>query len=123
VYDRHGHEVAFEHQSYLGRVYGAERGRVNSVHHQAIKDLGRGLVVEARSEPDGVVEAVRFASPESSCFALGVQWHPEFMQDTSPDGPNQDVPALAPEPLMTAFLNEVASRRLRREDRERAPSR
>lgn len=115
VYDRHGHDVAFEHDSLLGRVYGVERGRVNSVHHQAVKELGRDLVVEARSLPDGVVEAVRFAAADRPSFALGVQWHPEFMQDTRPDGPNQDVPPLPPEPLMEAFLVEVETRRQARE--------
>jgi len=118
VYDRHGHDVAFEHQSFLGRVYGRDQGRVNSVHHQAVKELGRGLVVEARSMPDGVVEAVRFASPDSTCFALGVQWHPEFMQDTRPEAPDQSPPPLPPEPLMAAFLAEVEQRRARRDEEQ-----
>jgi putative glutamine amidotransferase len=50
--------------------------RVNSLHHQAVKRLGRGLKVTARSE-DGFVEAVESANPYP--FLMAVQWHPEEM--------------------------------------------
>jgi len=50
--------------------------RVNSLHHQAVKRLGRGLKVTARSE-DGFVEAVESAADYP--FFLAVQWHPEEM--------------------------------------------
>jgi putative glutamine amidotransferase len=46
---------------------------VNSRHHQAVKDVGQGLVVTATA-PDGVIEAVEDPSQH---FCLGVQWHPE----------------------------------------------
>ena len=46
---------------------------VNSRHHQALKEIGEGLVTVARS-PDGIIEAVE--SPIHR-FILGVQWHPE----------------------------------------------
>jgi len=46
---------------------------VNSRHHQAVKDLGQGLVASA-SAPDGVIEAIEDPSRR---FCLGVQWHPE----------------------------------------------
>jgi putative glutamine amidotransferase len=49
------------------------RLEVNSLHHQAIKDLAPGLRVVARA-PDGLIEAVEL---EGHPFALGVQWHPE----------------------------------------------
>lgn len=48
--------------------------RVNSIHHQAIKRVGRGLKVTAHSE-DGLVEAVEAA--DDYPFLLAVQWHPE----------------------------------------------
>jgi putative glutamine amidotransferase len=48
--------------------------RVNSLHHQAIKRLGRGLKVTAHSE-DGLVEAVEAA--DDYPFLMAVQWHPE----------------------------------------------
>ncbi len=52
--------------------------RVNSLHHQAIKRLGRGLKVTAHSE-DGLVEAVE--SADDYPFLVAVQWHPEELVD------------------------------------------
>ena len=51
---------------------------VNSLHRQAIKRVGRGLKVTARSE-DGLAEAVESADAYS--FLVAVQWHPEEMVD------------------------------------------
>ncbi|TMH22703.1 MAG: gamma-glutamyl-gamma-aminobutyrate hydrolase family protein [Betaproteobacteria bacterium] len=75
-YDLHAHDVRLEPGSGLARLYG-ETGprRVVSIHHQAIKRLGRGLRVEARSEPDGLIEAIR---GEGANYVCAVQWHPEF---------------------------------------------
>ena len=63
--------------SRLGEVFPGSC-RVNSLHHQAIKRLGRGLKVTARSE-DGFVEAVEAA--DDYPFLLAVQWHPEEIAD------------------------------------------
>jgi putative glutamine amidotransferase len=48
---------------------------VNSLHHQGIQRLGRGLRIEARA-PDGLVEAISVDSAPQ--FTLAVQWHPEM---------------------------------------------
>ena len=48
---------------------------VNSTHHQAIRNVGDGLLVSAVSPDDGVIEALELDSPLH--FVLGVQWHPE----------------------------------------------
>jgi putative glutamine amidotransferase len=60
--------------THLGRVLGALEVEVNSLHHQAIKQLGDGLR-EVAWAPDGIVEGVEM--PGEDRFVLGVQWHPE----------------------------------------------
>jgi putative glutamine amidotransferase len=60
-------------------VFGAAT-TVRCSHHQAIRDLGRGLVITARAG-DGVVEAVELPSAR---FVLAVQWHPEEGMDQRP---------------------------------------
>lgn len=72
------HEVWIEKDSLLVRLMrelleGADNCDVNSRHHQAIKDLGQGLIATATA-PDGIIEAVEDPSRR---FCLGVQWHPE----------------------------------------------
>jgi gamma-glutamyl-gamma-aminobutyrate hydrolase PuuD len=64
-----------EPESRLGEVFSGSC-RVNSLHHQAIKRVGRGLKVTAYSE-DGLPEAVEAA--DEYPFLLAVQWHPEEM--------------------------------------------
>jgi putative glutamine amidotransferase len=102
VYDQLAHEIAIEPGSRLERWYaGAPRpARVNSVHHQGLDRLGRGLTVEARSVPDGVVEAVRY-DDGTGVFAYGVQWHPEFIFGGAGAG------MLDARPLLDAFVAEV----------------
>lgn len=58
----------------LRDLLGTERLGVNSIHHQAVKDLGADLEVMAVSD-DQVVEALRHRRKR---FIWGVQWHPEF---------------------------------------------
>jgi putative glutamine amidotransferase len=132
IYDQHAHEIEVAPNSCLSRWYAGQllRGpvRVNSVHHQGLKTLGRGLVVEATSIPDGVIEAVRYdprvarswappgeahrgrvwepfegSQDNGGPFAYGVQWHPEF---TPLDAAN----LLDPQVLLGGFLEEVAAR-------------
>ena len=75
-YDAHRHGIVFPQGSSLAAMFPDEgRPSVNSIHHQAVKDLGRDIRVEAVSEPDGVVEAIRY---QRAPFVVGLQWHPEF---------------------------------------------
>jgi putative glutamine amidotransferase len=74
------HEVAIVPGTRLHRLLGVETLAVNSLHHQACLVPGRGLVVAARA-PDGVIEAVEL--PDHP-FAIGVQWHPEYLTDAAP---------------------------------------
>jgi putative glutamine amidotransferase len=69
-----GHEVCIVTGTLLHRIAGAERLAVNSAHHQAVKDAGPGVVIDAMAE-DGVIEGIE--DPRRH-FCLGVQWHPEF---------------------------------------------
>ena len=76
IYDRNTHATVLVPGSGLARLYpGVTLTKTNSVHHQAVKDLGRELAVEAWSEPDCVVEAIRWKGPS---YVFAVQWHPEF---------------------------------------------
>jgi putative glutamine amidotransferase len=76
AYEKHHHPIRFAAGSSLKMLYpGVEQPSVTSIHHQSIKTVGRGLRVEAFSEPDGVVEAIR---GEGKGYVLAVQWHPEF---------------------------------------------
>jgi putative glutamine amidotransferase len=71
--DKLAHSVAVEPHTRLAHILGAASVQVNSLHHQAIKDLAPGLSIIAQA-PDGIVEAVE---AKAHPFALGVQWHPE----------------------------------------------
>jgi putative glutamine amidotransferase len=70
------HPVAMTGGSMTRDIIGVPKPTVNSWHHQAIHDLGRGLVVTAES-PDGLIEGVESRDHR---FMIGVQWHPERMQ-------------------------------------------
>jgi putative glutamine amidotransferase len=75
-YDAHRHAIVFPPGSSLGRMFpNQKRPVVNSIHHQAVKELGRDIAVEAISDPDGIVEAIRYQRAD---FVMGLQWHPEF---------------------------------------------
>jgi putative glutamine amidotransferase len=67
------HSVACQEGSRLAGIVGSQSLEVNSLHHQAIKDLAPDLQVTGRA-PDGIVEAVEALDHP---FSLGVQWHPE----------------------------------------------
>lgn len=64
--------------SRLHAIVGTERLNVNTAHHQAVKRLADGWSVTARAG-DGIVEAIE--GPAGGPFVLGVEWHPELMDD------------------------------------------
>ncbi|HWP81765.1 MAG TPA: gamma-glutamyl-gamma-aminobutyrate hydrolase family protein [Bacteroidota bacterium] len=66
--------------SLLEAIVGLEEQTVNSVHHQAVEHLGRGLIASAIS-PDGVIEAAEWVLKDRMPFLLLIQWHPERMKD------------------------------------------
>ena len=73
-YDVPVHAVNVRKGTPLYECLGLEAIRVNSYHHQAVKDVAPGFEVMAGSE-DGLVEAVY---RPGSKFLWAVQWHPEF---------------------------------------------
>lgn len=74
------HSVRIEGGTLLAQAYPAAERRVNSFHHQAVKNLAPGFKACAWAA-DGVIEAIE--SPGHR-FLLGVQWHPECMWDRDP---------------------------------------
>lgn len=74
--DRHlpQHSVTVQADTLLGQLIKTETVAVNSVHHQAVKNLAPGFQVNAVAA-DGIVEGIESSSYR---FCLGIQWHPEF---------------------------------------------
>lgn len=77
---RHVHEVTVEGVEFLEGVFEGDGFRCNSTHHQALRELGEGLVPVGWSE-DGLVEAVEYRGDRTDAWVAGVQWHPERMLD------------------------------------------
>ncbi len=75
------HAVTVQGESRLAETLGALEVQVNSMHHQALKKLGRGLR-EVAWAPDGVIEGLE--APDAPGFVLGVQWHPEELVGHDP---------------------------------------
>jgi putative glutamine amidotransferase len=73
--DRGGHAVDIVAGTKLRRIVGRESLEVNTTHHQSVKKLGKGLIVNAAAA-DRVIEGIE---SQGHTFVLGVQWHPEFL--------------------------------------------
>jgi putative glutamine amidotransferase len=78
--DHVAHPVTIASGSRLDALVGAVSLGVNSMHHQAVKDLAPGLVTTAIA-PDGVIEALESSGDQ---FVIAVQWHPESLTDRDP---------------------------------------
>jgi len=101
-YEKHHHSIEFVAGTRLAGLFpGVTRATTNSIHHQGIKALAPGFVVEALSPEDGLIEAIRWTGPS---FVAGVQWHPEFHDPTNPH-------TLDDRPMLADFL--TAARRTR----------
>jgi putative glutamine amidotransferase len=101
TYDRNFHPVEFVPGSRLQSLYGdTRRHTVNSIHHQGIKDLAPGFVVEAHCPDDRMIEAVRHTGPG---YVAAVQWHPEFHRS--------DYGTLDDAPLLQDFLDAARAAR------------
>jgi putative glutamine amidotransferase len=69
------HAIQIEPCSQLSQIVGAARLETNSMHHQAVREVGEGLRVTARAD-DGVIEALE--DPRHR-YLVAVQFHPEEM--------------------------------------------
>ncbi|WP_114751517.1 gamma-glutamyl-gamma-aminobutyrate hydrolase family protein [Pleomorphovibrio marinus] len=104
-YDTLHHGVHLANGKILDQTYAEETlKRVNSVHHQAIKDLGSDLEVLATCKEDGLIEAVGYTRAAPGKI-LGVQWHPEFTYHKPGE-------ALDPKALYGLFLSHVKKQTL-----------
>lgn len=75
AYDMPCHRVTLREGSLLADISKNAEIYVNSMHHQAVKDLGMELVAAGYSS-DGLIEAVEM---NDYPFFIGVQWHPEYL--------------------------------------------
>ncbi len=75
------HDVTIEEDSLLAEIAGGTTLKVNSWHHQGLKDIGDNLKVTAHTE-DGMVEGIE----RTDCsYVIGVQWHPEWSVEEGDD--------------------------------------
>ncbi|MCA1920802.1 MAG: gamma-glutamyl-gamma-aminobutyrate hydrolase family protein [Buttiauxella noackiae] len=75
------HLVSVTPGGLLATLSGTQAVRVNSLHHQGVDRLGKGLRIEAFAL-DGLIEA--FTAPDAPGLVLGLQWHPEMSLGHSP---------------------------------------
>jgi putative glutamine amidotransferase len=69
----HRHQVTFEKNTILSKIYGDTPLSVPTSHHQCVGKVGHDLRIAAKTE-DGLTEAVE---EPGNRFLVGVQWHPE----------------------------------------------
>lgn len=72
------HEIKIHGNTRIAEITGSGPIKVNSYHHQAVKDLARDFVVSASSS-DGIIEAIEYRDL-SERWILAVQWHAEAMR-------------------------------------------
>ncbi len=101
-YDSHWHSIEFPTGSTLASLPGKQAATlVNSIHHQAVKEVGRDLRIEAVSGNDRIIEAIRY---RKAPFVVGLQWHPEFHRAGG-------VELLDCTPILDAFLRAARETR------------
>ena len=101
IYDGLKHDVHILPDTVLSDIYdGQKNATINTIHHQAVKDLGQGLVPMAYSEPDHILEA--FCSAQDDEYIMGIQWHPEWIKEDT---------LLPADKIRTHFLDAIAAAR------------
>ena len=77
---RRTHEVHVEADTLLHTIVDTDTLRINSFHHQGVKQLAPGMKAVAQAA-DGLVEAIEATG---HAWVLGVQWHPERHEASAP---------------------------------------
>ena len=103
AYDLNFHEVDILPGTRLARVLPPGRHKINSVHHQGVKELAPGFEVEAVSPDDGVIEAIRHTGGP---WIAAVQWHPELHRP--------ELGVIDDTPLLRDFLDAARAAREQR---------
>ncbi len=108
IYDENFHDLDVVPGTRLAKLLaGATSNKINSIHHQGIKDLAPGFVVEARCPDDGMIEAIRYTGGTAGLarptYVAAVQWHPEFHRP--------DLGTLDDSALLTDFLEAAGAAR------------
>lgn len=104
LYDTLSHGISFTKGKILDRIHAGEtNSKVNTVHHQSIKELGRDLEVLAICPEDGTVEAIGYTGAAEGKI-MAVQWHPEFSDSLSGE-------LVDDQRLLKVFLNHVKKSR------------
>lgn len=75
AYEQNTHEIRLEKGSWLEKLFGKPKIKVNTIHHQGVRELAPPLRASAFA-PDGVVEAVE---DKKGRWIRAVQWHPEWL--------------------------------------------
>jgi len=73
--DEVSHEILITKDSKLFKIIKSKKIKVNSAHHQSVKNLGDNFISSALA-PDGIIEAIEHTKHP---WCLGLQWHPEFL--------------------------------------------
>ncbi len=73
--DEVSHDVSIAKNSKLNKIIKSEKIKVNSAHHQSVKNIGKNFIVSAVA-PDNIIEAIEHTQHR---WCIGLQWHPEFL--------------------------------------------
>lgn len=77
--DHASHFTHIEQESKLYKIVQEKKIKINSYHHQAVKTLGEGMIISSYAK-DQIVESIESTK---HTFVLGVQWHPEYLNDAA----------------------------------------
>jgi len=102
-YDLNLHDLQIHPSSHLSKVLGGiTQAKVNSIHHQCVKDLAANFEVEAYCPVDNIPEAIRRQRNKGESYVAALQWHPEFHRT--------DMGTLNDAPILKDFLDAARSK-------------